>query len=577
MATSSLSFQGVSSGLATDQLISAIIAQDSVGLERLQSRQTANTKRSAALNTMRTNLTDLSLSIARIYDALNARSVSSTDSNNTYVTATATGAASGSYDVKVASVATRGQLSPLMSGSGASQVPTNLAVADPNAAILTGSGSTFAVQGTDGVIKTFKLATNSLYGLRDAINASGAGVRASVINSGSGDNPYQLVLTAKQTGTGTTGGVVTLAALNNESDGSPTTVVPSLGIASGSITGTYAAPTALSGGLSSSKATGQGVVASDALFTVNGIQMTRTSNTVKDAVDGVTFTLKKGDAANATTLTVAQDTASATSAMQDLVTKYNTLLKTYKDASTVTRDASGNVTSGVLTNDSVARSVISQVRNMMNGSVDGISDSAAYKSIGSLGLKTNSDGTLSLDTTVFKKAMEDDPEAVRKVFAFSGTTTNGTVAFKSATSATTTGSMGFSLTYGSGGAVSGSLTYGGTAYDVSGSNGTVIGPSGSPLEGLTLSVTGSGTGTMTLSRGIGQKLQDLVLQLTSYSGSIEQTRTSLNEQNKSLATRIDSMQQLLDKKKARLKKEYDQMEATISQLKTVSGSLSSIS
>jgi flagellar hook-associated protein 2 len=567
---SSLSFQGVTSGLQTDALIQAIMERDGLPVQRLKDRQTLNTQRSAALNSMRLSMSSLSVSMAAFYDKLNARAVSSTDSNATFVTATATGAVGGSYEVKVANVATKGQLGPVMSGGE----PTSMAVADPNAAILTSTNGSFAVQGTDGVVKAFKLTNNSLNGLRDAINASGAGVTATVVNSGSGANPYQLILTAKETGTGTTGGVVRLAAIKNEDAGTTdTTVVASLGIAAGTLTGTIASPGDLSGGLSSA---GSGI-AQDALFSVNGVQLTRKTNTVKDAVDGVTFTLRKGDGTNATTLTVAQDKSAATAGMQDVLTKFNALLKVYKDASTAVKGSDGEVVPGALTGDSTARSVINQVRAALNSNPDGISASALYKSGAELGIKTAIDGTLSLDVTAFQAALDKDPDAVKRVFSFSGASTNGNVSFTGGSSATQTGAVDFDVTYGAGGAISGSLTYNGVTYSgLSGVNGTLQGPTGSPLEGLNLAVTGSGTGTLTLSRGVGQKLQDLIANLTSYTGTIETTRTGLDEQNKSLTQRIESGQVLLDKRKAVLKAQFDMMEATLSQMRSASSSLSGI-
>ena len=571
-----VSFQGVTSGLQTDSLISAIMAQESLGVQRLQDKQTQNTNRSAALNTMRTQLESLTVSMASLYDSFNKRTVTSTDADSTYVTATATGATNGSYEVKVSQVATSAKLSSTM----ASGEPTNLAVADPNAAILTSSSGSFAVQGTDGVVKTFQLGNNSLNGLRDAINASGAGVTASIVNTGKGTNPYQLVLTAKDTttgntatGTGVTGGKVTLAAIANQ-DSSATTVVDSLGISSGTITGTFADPTGLSGGLSSSGSN----IGQDALFSINGIEMTRQSNIVDDAVDGVTFTLQKGDTSNATTLTVAQDKTSASTAMQDVITKYNAIITTYKSATQTTKDSEGvTITPGVLTNDVVARSIISQIRSVMSGSPEGLSDSATYKSTSQLGLKTNVDGTLSLDATVFQKALATDPVAVRNVFVFSGSSTSGSVSVASGGAKTASGAVSFDVTYGTGGAVTGSLTVGGTTYSgLTGTNGTLSAPTGSLLEGLTLNVTASGTGTLNLSRGIGTQLQGLISSLTSYNGAIENTRSNIDEQNKTLTSRIDSAQALLDKRQAALKKQFDQMEATITQLRTVSSSLSSI-
>jgi flagellar hook-associated protein 2 len=556
---STLSFQGITSGLQTDSLVDAIIQQDGQPLQRLKDRQALNTKRAVALRSIRTSMTSLSIGVASLYDGLAARTVTSTDANQSFVSATATGATKGSYQVKVSTVATKGQVSA--------------AVADPNAAILTSPDGSFAVQGTDGTVKAFTLTNNSLNGLRDAINASGAGVTATIVNTGSGATPYQLVVTANDTGTGSTGGVVRLAAIDN-ADASPTTLDPALsGLAGGVLTGTFAAPTGLSGGLASS---GAGV-AQDAVFSVNGIQLTRKSNIVKDAVDGVTFTLKKGDGTNDTTLTVAQDTGAATTALQSLVSQFNTLLKTYKDASAPVNDGSGTITRQPLEGDSVARGLIDQVRAALTGTVDGLSGTAKYRSGANIGLKTNADGTLSLDATAFKKALEDDPVAVGKVFGLSGTSTAGGVQFASGSAATKTGDVGFNLTYAAGGAVSGSLTYGGSTYaGLTGVNGTLAGPAGTPLEGLILGVTASGTGTLSITRGLGQKLQDAVASLTSYSGVLQKTQTSIDAQNKSLATRIDQQQSLLDKRKAALKLQFDRMESTVSQMRAASGGLSGI-
>lgn len=545
---SALSFQGVTTGLQTDSLINAIISRDSGALERLQDRQAMNTKRSTALASMRTGMTNVTLSMARLFDSFANRSVTSTDSTNTFATATATGAASGSYEIKVASVATKGQLGPTMVDG----LPTTLAMSDPNAEITTGTG-TFTVQGTDGVSKTFELANNSLNGLRDAINSSGAGVTATVVNSGKGGNQYQLVLTAKDTGTGTTNGVVSLSAAGF------TSTAASLGDLATGLTSTAAG------------------TAKDAVFSINGIEMTRKTNVVTDAVDGVTFTLKKGDATNATTLTVAQDKAGATTAMQDVITKYNAVLKIYKDAATVNKTDTGVTNPGPLTSDVVARSVINDLRDVLRGSPDGLPDSATFKSSAELGIKTNSDGTLSLDVTKFQAAIDKDPVAVKNVFAFSGSSTNAAVSFASGGTGTATGPVDFAITSGGGGALTGSLTVGGTTYsDLAVTNGVLSAPSGSLLDGLKLNVTGPGTGTLTLTRGVGQKLQDLISSLTSYSGTIETTRSSIDAQNKLLTTRIDTEQTNLDKKRAALKAQFDKMESTISQLRAASSSLSGI-
>ncbi len=571
---SAISFQGLATGLQTDALVNAILAQEGKGLAAFQARQTRNKTRTSALTSMKSAMTTLSVSLAALQDKFNARTVTSTDTTGTYVTASASGAATGNYDLSVNTVATKGRISPTLSGV----VPTNLAVADPAAAIFSSAKASFAVRGTDGVIKAFELANNSLSGLRDAINASGAGVTASVVNTGTGATPYQLVITAKETGTGTTGGVVTLAAIDN-ADLSATVVNPALGITGGVLSGTIAAPTGLSGGLQS----GAAETAKDAVFTINGIQLTRKSNVVTDAAEGVTFTLKQGNQTGATTLTVAQDKATATNGMQDVITKFNTLLKVYKDAAASTKDSDGAVIQGALSNDATSRTIISQIRAALTGASSGLPGSAAYQTPASLGVKTQSDGTLSLDATVFQAALEKDPAAAKRLFTISGESNNGILAFQGAGAKTATGAITFSIdSYTAGGAVSGTFsgTANGTPFSIglTGSNGTLIGNIGTALEGLTVSVSATGSGTLTISRGAGQTARDLITSLmASGSGSLANALTSIEDNNKTLATQIESAQSALDRRKKVLQLQFSKMEVTIAQMRATAGSLTSTS
>ncbi len=566
---SPISFQGLSTGLPTDQIVNAILQQEGLPLERLQAKQTRNNQRVAALQSFKSGLTSFATSLATLGStSFNARTVTSTDSTNAFVTATASAAVAGTYDLKVSQIATKGRISPTLVGGA----PSNLAVADPLAtSVFTGPSADFAIRGTDGVIKTLTLgsASNSLYGLRDAINAlgtadpavpgsKGLGVVATVVNTGTGVNPYQLVLTAKDTGTGTTGGVVTLA------DVTAGGAVNTLGITAGAVD-SMTTPTTLSGGLSS----GTGDVAVDANFTVNGIALTRKTNLVSDAVDGITFTLKQGGQTTATGFTVALDKGSITSAMQDAIGKFNDLVKTYKSASGV---------GGPLANDPSVRSFLAQLRASLSGLPAGLPATAAFTSTADLGLKTNRDGTLTLDVTAFQAALDKDADAAKRIFAFSGQSTNGAVSFFGGNAATTTGPVAFNISsFVSGGAVSGTFTVDGTDYALSGSNGTLTGAVGTPLEGLILSVTGTGTGTLTLSRGVGQAAQDLVSSLTAAgTGNLSVILSSIDEQNRTLSSQIAVGQARLDRRREVLQAQFAQLEATIGQLQAAGQSLSGI-
>ncbi len=415
MATSSASsISGVSTGIDTTALINAIVAQKGGNVTRLMAQRALNDQKTAALTAMSTSLTALSVSMLALQDRLNGRTVTSTDANNTNVTATGTGAAAGNYDVTVHTVATKGRISATL--NPATGFTTNLAVANPADALVSpvftsGMSATFAIQGTDGVIKevTLDAASNTLNGLRDAINASaGVGVSASVVNMGKGPNPFQLVLTAKETGTGKTSGVVTLATLSG-------TVAPALGITNG----TYGlalpdgTPTII-GGVTSSQS---GATAADATFSINGIELTRTTNVVKDAADGMTFTLKQGGQTGTTTLTVALDKTGATTAMQDFITKYNALMKDYKTASTSTKNADGSINQAPLANDASTRALMANLKGTLAGVSAGLPSSSSYKTLASMGITNQADGSLYMNVIAFQTAMGNDLASVQLNFS----------------------------------------------------------------------------------------------------------------------------------------------------------------
>lgn len=553
-----VSFQGLSSGLQTDGLVNAIIQQQGQPVQAMITQATQNQKAITALQAIQTDLTNLGTSLGTLNGtSFGAQTVTSSDSSNTYVTATASGATLGNYSIQVSQLATAGRISPTLSGGA----PTNLAVADPLATpIFSGTSATFAVEGTDGTIKTLTLGSgqNNLDGLRDAINASGASVQATVVNTGSGTNPYELVVTSTATGTGTTGGLVTLADVTS---GGP---VNTIGITAGTVD-SLTTPTTLTGGLQSSGTD----VAQNAVFTLNGIQLTRQSNVVTDAAQGLTLTLKQGGQTGTTTLTVATDTATITSAMQDVISKYNQMVGDFNTNSAV---------GGAFYGNGVTRSLLEQLRSTITGVPSGLSLTSTYTGAGGVGVSINSDGTLSLDTSAFQAALANNPSAVKAVFAFTGSSTSPAVQFYQGSSATTTGAVGFNITsYTPGGAVSGTFTVNGTNYTLSGSSGTLTGQAGTPLEGLIVNVTGTGSGTLTLSRGVGQALQDLTTSMTTaVTGQIPILIQGFTNANNNLAQQISDGEYRLSMSKQQLQAQFSQMEAAVGQLQAVSSSLTKL-
>lgn len=366
---STLSFQGISSGLKTDQLVNALMEQASQPLFRFQDRQSLNNQRISAYQGLGRALNDLASAFTSLANTgLKTQTLTSSDSTGTFVTASASGAAAGAYDVQVQKIATK-----------ASQTftPANTVLATDDLGGSPPYTLTLNVTRPSGVTTTqvnIAAGSSTLNGIRDAINNSAAGVTATLVQTSSTSSTpgYKLVLTTKDSGAGSvalTGGPAALGS-NTTSDGQ------------------------------------------DAVFKVNGLQVTRSSNTVTDVASGVTFTLKSGSSdgiafSASTILTVAQDKTAATNAFQNVVSKFNGALKLVKD---------GSNPGGAFANDSFARALVSKVRAAFSGTPTGLSSSNTYQSLSDLGLKTNQDGTLSLDTLKFQAALDKDPGAVANVF-----------------------------------------------------------------------------------------------------------------------------------------------------------------
>ena len=540
-----ISFQGLSTNLPTDKLIDAIITQESQPMVRLQTKQAANNQRSTALTSLKTNLMGVSSSMSSLVDAgFQGRAVASNDPSNSFVTATSNGGAPGNYEVGVTSLATRARMVvPIKSG------------VDPNDTVGRGTYTLTDMDGTSADIKVDRN-TNTLTGLRDAINAARdkngkpLNVTASVLKTGI-DGTSQLVLNANNTGKG--------------KDGRDTF----------SFEGPWFNDLDLSTETSSA--------ATNAHFTINGAALERTSNTVSDAVDGVTFNLLAGDPTKTTSFTVTLDKTAITTAMQDLVTKYNAFYKDYKSKTTSSTDKDGKVTTGPFNNDYAVRTLVNEVHDAVMGSPKGLAPDATFKSTAEVGLKTNRDGTLTLDTSTFQAALDKDANGVANIFASSGSSTNPAISFLGATSRTTTAPIDISVgrinSEGAGSADFSTTLPDGSEYTttLTAHEGKFLGANGTPLEGLAISAKSRAEGTIHVSTGVAQNVADLVTRLNSSgTGDIGSILQNISTQNYHLTKQIESQQERLDHRKKQLHDQYSKLETTVGQMQAAGQSVSSM-
>ncbi|MDF7679685.1 flagellar filament capping protein FliD [Enterobacteriaceae bacterium ESL0689] len=234
----------------------------------------------------------------------------------------------------------------------------------------------------------------SLTGMRDAINNADAGVTASIIRVG--DNDYQLAITSSTTGESNT---VSLKVNNDNQLGNVLNYDPT----------------------SSSNSMQQTVAAQDAEVVVNGTRIKRSTNSISDALQGVTIDLKSttkpGDTQN---LVISADKTQTTDKIKEWVNSYNALLDTFNSLTKYTPVKTGEAQkndNGVLLGDSTVRGVQSSIKNILSSA----QDNPELQGLGNLGISTDAKtGKLTVDESKLKKAIEEKPDQVSNFFVGNG-------------------------------------------------------------------------------------------------------------------------------------------------------------
>jgi flagellar hook-associated protein 2 len=157
--------------------------------------------------------------------------------------------------------------------------------------------------------------------------------------------------------------------------------------------------------------------AQDAHFKIDGLDVYRTTNSVSDAITGVTLSLT---GVGTTTLTVSKDSASAKSALDSFVKAYNDIAKQLRDATAYnasTKQAS------ILTGDSGARSLQTALREMIGYSRS--STGSNYSTLSDLGVALQRDGSLVFNSSKFETAMASSTTNVGDLLSSTSTNSPG--------------------------------------------------------------------------------------------------------------------------------------------------------
>jgi flagellar hook-associated protein 2 len=358
---STISFSGLSSGLDTSSMVEQLVA-----VERAPA--TAATTKKSSIDTQKSIVNSLSAGLSTLATAVRALDLDSeikprtaTSSDSRVSVAASSGATPGVHDVRVKSLAT-------------SQVTQSRAFASTAAGVL-GTGSVDITVG--GVTKSVSwTASDSLDAVAAKFNNANAGVTASVVQVKTGE--YRLVVTAKDSGT----------------DKAPTFVDNGSGLD-------------LSDGANIKRP------AANAEVNVDGIDITRSSNSITDAIPGMTLTLNSvhadGEASGKATVTL--DTTALTAKVQKVIDAFNGVNASLHNQLDYTGTKKGDNT---LFGDSMLRGLQASLATVKTSAY------GENTTLSAIGISIDKGGNLTLDSAKLVDAVTKDPDAVSKIFITNG-------------------------------------------------------------------------------------------------------------------------------------------------------------
>lgn len=483
-----ISVGGLASGLDVDGIINQLLTLERRSIVGLQRKMAEAEARRAAYNDLDGRLASLRSATRALDDANLYRQRSTTSSDDSVVTVSAgADAPDGNHTVEVLRIATTHRV--------AAQ-----GFVDESATAVAAADGQFKFKVGGGAVETIEVgAATTLRDLADAINASDAGVQASIVRDGSPTNPYRLVLTSETEGAG---GTITITENDTTLDFANTKIEDATADAtnaaaylgevtsSGTYTGdadakfvvqvtaegdadgdpgaarfryskdggltwddnngngfevTNAAPIALADGVEVNFTAGGTLKVGDtfridafvptleepqdALIRVNGINIVKSTNSIDDVFDGLTFNLKKAAPGQKVNLSVRSDVGDVEAKLTAFVGAYNSVVGYLNAQFSFDPQSANGAAPPPLNGDSAARQVQRSLKTFVTGRIPGL-NGATISSLSELGLESDQKtGLLTLNTGKLNEVLDEDPDAVERVLTGFGEKVEGNFTF----------------------------------------------------------------------------------------------------------------------------------------------------
>ncbi|MCL0046229.1 flagellar filament capping protein FliD [Nitrospinaceae bacterium] len=381
---------GINSNLDTQDIINKMVSLEARSMDLVEAKKQIEQQKLASfqelknrLQTFKSVTTTLNTESRFVVNKSVFSNNSFSDSNKVLDITTTSSASSGTYSLTVNNLATESKLIT----SGYAETTTSIPSGTVRIVIGSSASSTVTIDSTN----------NTLDGLRLAINNLGLDVKASFLNDGDATNPYRLLISGTQTG-------------------SSGTVTMNTNITSGTVTMGFETTQ----------------TAQDARLSLDGVSITKSSNTITDVITGAALKLQS---AGSGTISLSTDTEAITTKVSDFVDEYNDLSLFLREQLALDTETEET---GVLFGNFAVQNLQQILRSSISNKVTGVSGDYSYLS--QIGITTQPDGTLILDTDKLSDALLSDIKNVSQLFSSGGITTNSSVAFVGFTRDTQPGS-----------------------------------------------------------------------------------------------------------------------------------------
>jgi flagellar hook-associated protein 2 len=381
---------GINSNLDTQDIINKMVSLEARSMDLVEAKKQIEEQKLASfkelknrLQTFKSVVTTLNTESRFIVNKSVFSNNSSSDNNKVVDITTTSSATSGTYSLVVDNLATE---TKIISNGFAN---TTSELENGRVKVTSGSASsTITINSTN----------NSLDGLRLAINNLGLDVKASFLNDGDDTVPVRLLISGNLTG------------------------------ATGAVTMSYSKDSIYPVDEISFTTTQE---AKNASFSIDGVSISKSSNTVSDVISGAALKLQS---AGSGTISLSTDTDAITTKVSDFVDEYNEVSLFLNEQLSLDTDTEQT---GVLFGNFAVQNLQQIFRSSISSKVTGIT--GAYTYLSQIGISTKSDGTLILDTDKLSEALIDDIQNVSQLFSSRGTVTHSSVTYVGFTSDTAPG------------------------------------------------------------------------------------------------------------------------------------------